>query len=186
MTTKSENTLLILERLARLAASSDWRDGINPTQRAALVYLTRANRFSRTPSAVTDYLAATKGTVSQTLQALDRKGLVARRRDPGDRRSVRYDPTKAGKAVAEGEAALETALATLGEKQASRLEKGLSALLAVVLDERLGSSFGRCASCRHFKKKGAKAGVKTAHYCTLFEEGVSTEEAVQICREHSA
>ncbi|HIP78057.1 MAG TPA: MarR family transcriptional regulator, partial [Kiloniellaceae bacterium] len=57
---------LLLERLARVLQNEAHSEGLKPTQWEALRYLSRANRFSRTPSGVTAYLGMTKGTVSQT------------------------------------------------------------------------------------------------------------------------
>ena len=39
-------------------------------------FIARANRFSRTPAALADYAGSTRGTISQTLIALEQKGLV--------------------------------------------------------------------------------------------------------------
>jgi DNA-binding MarR family transcriptional regulator len=39
--------------------------------------ISRANRFSRTPAAVADYLASTRGTVSRTLASLESKGYLS-------------------------------------------------------------------------------------------------------------
>ena len=61
-----------LERLARLMRAREHEDGLNPAQWEALRFLSRANRFSNAPGALTRYLGATKGTVSQTLMALER------------------------------------------------------------------------------------------------------------------
>ena len=48
----------------------------------------RANRFSPTPAALADYLASTRGTISQTLIALESKGHVTCEVGQRDRRSI--------------------------------------------------------------------------------------------------
>ncbi len=68
----------LIERLDRLVRSGESGHGLNPAQWEALRYLARANRFSRNPAALADYLGSTRGTVSQTLIALEQKGHVAR------------------------------------------------------------------------------------------------------------
>ena len=68
------NAAVMLERLARLMRVAEHDGDLNPAQWEALRYLARANRFSNSPAALTRYLGATKGTISQTLMALDRKG----------------------------------------------------------------------------------------------------------------
>src|SRR3546814_10986237 len=62
-------------------------------------YTTLFRSFSRTPGALAAWLGQTKGTVSQTVGALERKGLVERTGDPDDRRLVRLSLTEAGHAM---------------------------------------------------------------------------------------
>jgi DNA-binding MarR family transcriptional regulator len=69
---------------------------LNPAQWGALRYLSRCNRFSNAPAALTRYLGATKGTVSQTLIALERKGLIEKSVRPGEARSVILSLTEEG------------------------------------------------------------------------------------------
>ena len=52
--------------------------GLLPVQIEALTYLTRCNRYSDTPQAVTEYLGLTKGTVSQSLKVLEQKGFFGK------------------------------------------------------------------------------------------------------------
>jgi DNA-binding MarR family transcriptional regulator len=87
----------LLDRLALHQRSRQQGDGLNPAQWEALRFLGRANRYSRNPTALTDFLGTTKGTVSQTLIALERKRLVTREPDRRDRRSIRIELTPAGR-----------------------------------------------------------------------------------------
>lgn len=89
----------LIERPGRLADTLQRSGGLVPAQWEALRYLSRANRYSRHPGALAAFLGATKGTVSQTVIALERKGLVVRSDDPRDRRSVQIDLTEAGRAA---------------------------------------------------------------------------------------
>lgn len=68
----------LIDRIERLARSGVPVHGLNPAQWEALRYLGRANRFSRTPAGLAAYLGSTRGTVSQTLIALEQKGFLAR------------------------------------------------------------------------------------------------------------
>src|SRR3546814_21065683 len=87
----------LLARTARLIAGDGHSAGLKPVQWQALRYLAIANRFSRTPGALAAWLGQTKGTVSQTVGALERKGLVERTGDPDDRRLVRSEERRVGK-----------------------------------------------------------------------------------------
>src|SRR5438046_10143253 len=71
-------------------------EALQPVQLQALIYLSKANRYSNTPQALAQYLGLTKGTVSQTLLLLDRRGLIERFEDDIDRRVVRLRLSSAG------------------------------------------------------------------------------------------
>ena len=71
-------------------------EALQPVHLQSLVYLSKANRYSNTPQALADYLGLTKGTVSQTLLLLDRRGLIERFEDDIDRRVVRLRLSSAG------------------------------------------------------------------------------------------
>ena len=73
-----EMIALPFERLARLMRAAEHDAGLNPAQWEALRYLSRAIRFSNSPGALTRYLGATKGTISQTVIALERKGFITK------------------------------------------------------------------------------------------------------------
>ena len=87
-----ENTAGTLERLSTLvqqAVRDDAsRQGLLPIHWQVLAYLARANRYSDIPIAVAEYLGITRGTVSQTLAVLERKGLIAKE---GDERHGKRD-----------------------------------------------------------------------------------------------
>ncbi|WP_428698042.1 MarR family winged helix-turn-helix transcriptional regulator [Stappia sp.] len=172
----------LLERLARLQAAGDWADDLNPTQWTALSYLARANRFSRAPSQVADYLAATRGTVSQTLKALARKGLVEEAASDGDRRSISYEITAEGQAALSRQRVLGEALAVLPEARVAALADGLSDLVATLIEARGGRGFGLCRTCRHHRP----AGVEGAGHCRLLDLPLAPHEADRICHEHAA
>lgn len=171
-------TRSLIERLARLALAEDWDTGLNPTQVAALTYLARANRFSRSPSHVADYLGATRGTVSQTLKALLRKELVTEVRSDADRRSIRFGLTDAGSEVASRPKAFDDALAGLPQADIDALRQGLSALLLGLMGAKGRRFFGICRSCRHHERRQDGA------YCRLLRVSLAPFEADQVCHEH--
>jgi len=170
----------LLDRIARLKAAEDWGDDLNPSQRAALAYLCGANRFSRAPSHVADYLSATRGTISQTLKALARKGLIAEIRSATDRRSISYEVTPAGEAASQKGTAIDAALAGLDPTSADALTKALKGLVGAVLAARGGRSFGLCRTCRHHRVRDDGA------FCALLNEALAPHEAAQTCHEHEA
>ena len=170
----------LIERIARLNSADEWTDDLNPTQRAALSYLSQANRFSRAPSQVAEFMAATRGTVSQTLKALARKELISEIRSQLDRRWISYDVTAKGKRILNAPKAIDDALLGLTPSTISPLADGLEALLREALTLRGRKQFGLCKNCK-YHKKGNPGG-----YCLLLEEKLKAEETHQICHEFLA
>ena len=173
---------VLLERLSRVLQNEAHSGGLKPTQWEALRYLARANRFSRSPSAVTAYLGVTKGTVSQTLNALERKGLIRKAADPGDRRNLTIAVTPAGAALLAQDpvAVLMRSAAQLDPGLRRDLAAGLERLLAAALEQRGGRPFGVCRSCRFFQKRAAGGA---PHRCALLEVPLSDEDSARICVE---
>lgn len=176
------NALILLERLGRLQHIDAHREGLKPTQWEALRFLSRANRFSRSPSAVTAYLGMTKGTVSQTLAALERKGLIKKVRVPIDRRNLAIELTGKGKALLNKDplADLEATACRIPKQQMADLGDGLQGLLTEALRQRDGRPFGACKTCRYFQPNAA--GGKP-HRCGLLEEPLSMQDSELICVE---
>lgn len=167
----------LLDRLLRLAAADAWSGQLTPTQVATLDYLSRANRFSRAPSQVADYLGATRGTVSQTLRSLERRGLVREGRSRSDRRRIRYDVTAGGEAALQGEDRLGHALEALPAEQRGQLGVLIQSLLAEMLRLHGGRRFGLCHACRHHGRRDGGA------YCALLDLPLESFETTQICHE---
>lgn len=171
----------LVERLSRLVMARLHADGLAPAQWQALRYLARANRFSRSPKALTLYLGATKGTVSQTLMALERRGLVAKCADAEDRRAVRIELTEAGRVMLGGDplADLGGVLAGLPGVRRRRLESDLELALARIVEDISGRPFGVCADCRHFRRGDGPS----VHRCRLLGADLGEADSRQICVE---
>lgn len=176
-----------LERLARLLRAREHEGGLNPAQREALRFLARANRFSNSPGALTRYLGATKGTVSQTVIALERKGFIAKALRAGGRKTMSLTLTEKGQAALAHDPWAELAKAAddLGGKTRRRLSRGLAELLDGELRRSGLASFGVCSTCRYFRERGRSDDPKGPHLCMLFEEPLTEKEAGHICREHA-
>lgn len=179
---EKQDALVLLERLARLLQNDAHREGLKPTQWEALRFLGRANRFSRSPGAVTAYLGMTKGTVSQTLTALERKGLISKVAVPADRRNVRIELTRKSRALLKKDPLvdLETAAQRLKTGQRADLRVLLSNLLGEALQQRGGRPFGACRTCRYFERD-AEDG--KPHRCGLLDEPLSMADSELVCVE---
>jgi DNA-binding MarR family transcriptional regulator len=174
----------LLERIGRLLRSARHRnERLNPAQWEALRYLGRANRYSRTPTALTLYLGATKGTVSQTVIALERKGLVRRAADPRDRRGIRLGLTARGRANLQRDP-MPDLLDEIDRLLLERLETDLSDLLVHLQRRNQHRPFGQCAKCRFFRRGAAMGETGGPHRCGLTLEPLADFESEQICAEH--
>lgn len=167
----------LINRLARLDAAATWEEALNPAQIAALEYLARANRFSRAPSHVADYLGTTRGTMSQTLKALVRKGYIKERRSETDKRSISCDLTEEGRIIAARRSALLDAIDGLPDAAQATLDDSLSALLKLQLHENGGRPFGICSTCAHHRV------TQDGAYCALLSLPLLPGEPDQICHE---
>jgi len=174
-------TTLFLERLGTLIQQSVREDaarhGLLPIHLQVLQYLVQANRYSDLPIAVADYFGITRGTVSQTLGVLERKGLVVKRPDSRDGRRLHIGLTPAGEAVL-GESWCERVQNVLSaQADAAELEETLRAILIALQRINGQRAFGVCRECVHFQ-----TGANGAR-CGLTGESLATEQTEKICRE---
>jgi len=87
----------LLGQVARLLWFEGTKHGMRDREWMALRFLSRANRFSRTPSALASYVGTTRGTASFIIGELERLGYLERRRSAKDKRSVTLSVTLQGK-----------------------------------------------------------------------------------------
>lgn len=178
--------VLPLERLARVMRAREHDGDLNPAQWEALRYLSRANRFSNSPGALTRYMGATKGTISQTVIALERKGLITKSARGGEKRSLSLTLTPQGEALLASDPWREVAAAAdeLGGKTRRRLYRGLRELLATELQRAGLSTFGTCDSCRFFREKGRDRDPAGPHLCMFYEQPITQKHTTCICAVH--
>jgi DNA-binding MarR family transcriptional regulator len=173
----------LIDRLERLARSGESALGLNPAQWEALRYLERANRFSRTPAALADYLGSTRGTVSQTLIALENKGFVRREPSERDKRSIDLSLTKRGERTLKDDPlrALARDIGAAGPDISGFIEV-LRGTLRKAIARNGSRPFGACYSCTHFRPD-ARAGSDAPHHCALLDQKLSARDSEQICFE---
>ncbi|MES2817672.1 MAG: MarR family transcriptional regulator [Pseudomonadota bacterium] len=153
---------------------------LQPIQLSALMYLARCNSYSNTPLGVTDYLGLTKGTVSQSLKALESKGLIVKSQDARDKRSVHLQLTDRARGLLD--ALLPPAFLAAGEARMGERGVHLETLLGELLRDLQRSadipSFGLCGTCRFHQQ------VDGLPFCGLTREALTPRDAALICREH--
>ena len=176
----------LIERIGNLlrveARQAGAGHGLQPVQMQALAYFARANRYSDTPAALTDYLGVTKGTASQTLMVLEELGLVSKHEDKQDRRLTRVQVTTKGHHLLDKLvpcALWRNANAELSVAAAQRIEDELVKLFRALQQANRSRTFGACTTCEHFLREGGRK-----FRCGLTAEPLSIEESRLICREH--
>ena len=186
-----KNPLVLLELVERLGnlmrtelrkTGSD--EALQPVHLQALTYIGNANRYSNTPQALADYLGLTKGTVSQTLLLLDRRGLIERFEDDVDRRVVRLRLSSAGeRLLSESQPALAWQNATRNISP-NRIRNATSALreaLMTLQEDNEATTFGACQSCTWCQKLSQRI-----YRCGRMGDRLSGPETRKICRIYQA
>ncbi len=178
----AKHVAALIERIGRLLSTEAHSEGLLPVQWEALRYLNKANRFSRTPAALTAYLGLTKGTVSQSLNTLESRGLVKKRVARKDRRSKNLSLTKKGEDLLLRDPLDETvsAIDQLAKTSQQGLTKGLEAILTTRLSAQDRQPFGQCRDCCYFANRHADGD---PHFCQLLDEKLAENDALAICVE---
>ncbi|MDD3765208.1 MAG: MarR family winged helix-turn-helix transcriptional regulator [Nevskiales bacterium] len=177
-----EDTPLLLDRLGVLMQQSlredSARHDLLPIHLQILAYLERANRYSNLPIAVAEYFGVTRGTVSQSLQVLERRGLLVKQPDADHGRRVHLKPTRTGRALLNNcwTKRLEAALSEL-PTEFEHLDDALRGLLILLQRQNGQRAFGVCKFCMHFQTRGRSAR------CGLTGEPLAPEQTERICRE---
>jgi DNA-binding MarR family transcriptional regulator len=175
-----EKLLALLERLAQaeraLLTREAYRLGLSATQAQLLLHL------SGHPQGVVDLaslLALTPATVSEAISALERKGLLARQREPEDRRRFLLVPTAEGWRVAE---ALQGYTGPLREAlrkvDPEALLLPLMGLLEDLVRQGVVVDAGMCLTCQHLRRGNGFS-------CALLSLTLSPLELRLTCPDHA-
>lgn len=177
-TVVAQRVIVLLDRLSRLTRELQFVDGLNPAQWEALRFLAAANKYSRSPTALAEYLGATKGTVSQTLIALESKGLITRCKKTCDRRQVDLCLTEAGEAMLAKDPmrTLERAAGEMADELGPEMVKGLTRLLHDLQNRHQVADFGVCQDCSLYCINETAEG-----QCGSTGETISGAEKTKIC-----
>lgn len=177
------NIAELVDRLGRFAHALQFTGGLNPAQWEALRFLARANRYSSTPSALAEYLGTTKGTVSQTLIALESKGYLRRTRARFDGRSVELSLTEAGSEMLQNDpiGMMDRVGQDLPAAVRHALADGLTRLLASLNKAQGSPNFGICTECDHLHPATDESSDFSPCKCGLTSETLKEEDIRRIC-----
>jgi MarR family transcriptional regulator, negative regulator of the multidrug operon emrRAB len=177
----------VIERMSALIRSEERKKctelGIQSVHFQVLDYLSRCNKYSDTPAALSNFLGMTRGTVSQTLLLLEKKAYLKKTTDKQDRRVVHLS------LLPEGEALLEKAKLTelhnrtlnlLSQHDLQHYEDALKTVLTAFQKSNKSYTFGLCKTCQYF------TSLEDGYFCGLTKEPLSEEDSEKICQEHMA
>ena len=167
----------LLVHVGRAARSEDARSELTAAQWTCLRFFARANGSTRTPSRFASFQATTRGTASQIIKSLERKGLVARTRSERDRRSVSFDLTEHGHAMLSRDP-LRDLIGLIDGLASDDRERFLDTLTRLAFGlalRREVPAFGTCQDCSHFGKSGGSA------YCACMAEELAADEMTKLC-----
>jgi DNA-binding MarR family transcriptional regulator len=180
-------TFKLIERISSLLRSEERKKyaaiGLQPVHGQVLEYLAKCNKYSNTHAAVAEYLGLTKGTVSQSIQILERKHYLEKNIDSDDGRIVHLSLTEAGEKLIDELKPLDIFIQAedkISRQEFDNIGEALMATLKVLQKVNHSKSFGLCRSCKFFS-------VQENHYlCKLTEQPLDREDTEKICREHES
>jgi len=168
--------------LARLVHGSASDQCLTPAQWTALRYFARANRFSRTPSAFSEFHATTRGTASQTVKSLIALGLLERHANEADARSTLIEVTPAGREKLNDDplSALTRAIELLPDHEGGLFATLIARLATTMARARTAPLFGNCGECGHCDTTGTGPA-----YCRCTQTLLDHGEMSALCVDFS-
>ncbi|MBR0963542.1 MarR family transcriptional regulator [Bradyrhizobium diazoefficiens] len=175
----------LLGQVARILWFEGTKHGLRDREWMALRFLSRANRFSRTPSALASYVGTTRGTASFIIGELERLGYIERKRSATDKRSVLLSVTQQGKKFLTRDPVnvLVEAIAVLDDDGKIRFRDTLRHVLdkSDAAEQRHHTDV--CKRCIFLREDRAAADGKTTSdfSCRLFRAPISEQEIDLLC-----
>ena len=172
-----------LMHLGRIASGDGLVEGLTPGQWAILRYFAHANRFSQTPSAFAAFHGTTRGSASQAIKSLVKKGYLHQARSESDGRSVRLGLTDKAEAII-GNDPIEALVEAV-----EALPPGVQGVFSNTLQRMLGRvalatgkpHFGVCENCAHFADNGCCEEGWPSHLCKFQNEPLMKEDLDRLC-----
>jgi DNA-binding MarR family transcriptional regulator len=163
-----------LDRLATVSRGDLWSatsaSGLNPAQAQALTLLAGRSASGLRVKEVAAHLGVSQPTATDTVAALERKGLVTRQADPADARATIVRAADAGQMALAGLAkepsALGSALALLAPGEQANL---LRLTIKLIRNLQIAGAIPvqrMCVGCAHFRPN-IHADAASPHHCAF-------------------
>jgi len=181
-----------IDRIAFVLRADLWtaagEAGLNPTQ-AQVLSLLAGRPAGLRPKDIAAHISVSAASISDTLGALVRKGLVRRDSDPNDARAalVRATPggVRIGAEIAQATSRVATALASLSPAAQEAL---LLTQIALIRQLQIAGAIPlqrMCVSCRHFRPHAHPSAAKP-HHCAFVNAAIGGRDLRLDCGEHEA
>lgn len=179
-----------LERIAQASGVLTRRaadaHGLSPIQLRLLLRLAADPAARWRPSALAREFDVSAASLSDSIGALERKGLVKRRRLSGDRRGTSLHLSPGGLQLAQdAQAANEPVARAVAELPAAEQEAlmvSLFSVIAALQEEGVITVARMCVTCTHFRPN-AHEGPRP-HHCALLDAPLGPAELRVDCPEH--
>lgn len=177
-----------LEKIAQAFRVLLWQESrefsLSPIQVQVLIFLLYHSEEKRKVSYLADEFNMTKATISDTVKALDQKGLIEKAYEPHDTRSYVIHLTEKGRSIAKKTALFTHELrAPIDQLHADDKENLLLSLLNIIRHlNRAGviTVQRMCMTCTHYRSSGK--GQK--HFCTLLNQKLEVKDLRVDCPEY--
>jgi DNA-binding MarR family transcriptional regulator len=160
--------------------------GLNPTQ-AQILGLLASRPDGLRPKRIAAELAISAASITDTLGALQRKGLTKRGADPTDARAAIIRPTlkgqKIGAQIAQATSKVTSALAALPPAAQEELLLTQIALIRHLQNADAIPFQRMCVSCRHFQPHAYPHTAKP-HHCAFVNAPIGARDIRLDCDEH--
>jgi len=165
-----------------------WASGLTPTQGQILVHLLQEGGRASTPGDIAEALAVTPPTVSDALHALEEKGLITKRPNPADARSLRVALTRKG--AKEAKAALQwpdlaaEVAGVLTPHEEAVLIRGLLKMIRELQVRGRIPVQRMCVDCRFFRPFAHPELPETPHHCAFVDAPFGDRDLRLGCPDH--
>lgn len=178
------------DRIALVLRAEQWASagdaGLNPSQ-AQVLNLLAARPAGLRPKEIAAHLAVSAASITDTLGALSRKGLIDRAPDPRDARATIVHATSEGGRLGSTISRSSPHVAPALEKlPPAAQEELLLAQISLIRQLQLAGAIPvqrMCVSCRHFRPN-AHPGEAAQHHCAFVNAPIGSRDLRLDCGEH--